>query len=371
MSRRLYIHASRLPACLAAIGLVFVSGCAAPQRQARSEASAQWNAVRSNVKLRLATDQLEAGSVDQAASSLAEAWQLTPNAPELTVLQARVELARGNLNAVEALLKPATLPTPLRAEACYLRGIVAQQRQQWRAAEQEYRAALADNPQDLAALVAATQCLLQLDAAQDALKLLNEHEGAFGWTSGYQAALAETCEQLGRWRDAATAWKKVLDADQPSDDVRERLALAQLRAGNPGAAAEQLEKLIAGGRDDDAALLLALGEARLATGRPNDAVEAATAVLRRDEANFRALQLLTQARAAQGRFELALQTGRRLLAQHPRDLATVELVAALAYRAGDDTLARRLAHQLAEGQNAVAERLLALLDAPDPSGAAR
>jgi tetratricopeptide (TPR) repeat protein len=343
------------------------SGCAGPQPQARQEAAQRWNQVRAQVKVKLASDQLAAGHIEDAATELAEAFPLDPTNPELLILQARVHLARGDQYAASGLLETIEAEGPPQAEVSYLLGLIEQQRLHWNQALDHFARAAEIDPHEVAYVVAIVENILQLGEAEEALAFLRSHEDEFGWTSAYQTALAECYEQVDDWSAAAVAWEKVADAGDVRF-VRERLALALYRCGRWPEAITHLQRLVSETENQaPVTLQLALAQCLLETGQPAVARGYLSQVLRDDPQNLPALQLLARAYAQQGELERARRTAERLLQLDPDSLQTLELAAGLAFRAGDKPralqLAQRILRSFPDRENPVAQRILAWADA--------
>ena len=96
------MRACRLSAV--AVACVALAGCQGTQQRARQEATQRWNRARSEVKARLAADQLESGNASGAAGELSEAYRLDPDNPALVPLRVRVWLAQGETASAAELL---------------------------------------------------------------------------------------------------------------------------------------------------------------------------------------------------------------------------------------------------------------------------
>lgn len=362
----------------ARIGLLMLSalwvlapGCTSPQSRARQEAAQRWSRVRAQVKVKLASDHLSAGHVEDAATELAAAARLDPTNPQLLMLQARVCLARGELVTSERLLEGVQAEGELGAEVEYLLGIIQEQRLRWPTALEHYRRAAEASPQEVAYLVAIVQVMLQLGQTEDALRLLEANEPQFGWTDAYHAALAECREQLGEWAGAALAWRKVADAhDDP--EVRQRLATALYHAGNESEAMRHFEGLLKeAGTQPQAPLRLELAQCLLEAEQPAAAHEQLSLVLREDPHNLVALRLVARVFAEQGQFERAHQVAERALQAAQDDVRTLELAATLALRAGDReralALAERITQVAPDSNSPVAGAIASRLSAATPA----
>jgi tetratricopeptide (TPR) repeat protein len=367
MSRR---RASIGMLALSALWL-FAPGCVSSHSRARQESAQRWNRVRAQFKVKLASDHLSAGHVEDAATELAAAAQLDPANPELLTLQARVCLARGELVRAERLLEDVQAEGEPRGEVEYLLGIIQEQRLRWPSALEHYVRAADANPQEVAYVVAIVQVMLQLGQTEEALALLESHEPQFGWTGAYHAALAECCEQLGDWAGAASAWRKVADShDDP--EIRERLATALYHAGDGSEAIRHLEELLdEADRQPQAALRLALADCLLQAGQPAAAHEHLSLVLREDPRNVAALQLVARVFAQQGQFLRAHQTAERALRLDQDEVRSLELAATLALRAGNRERALALAERLARiapgSDNPIAGGILTQLSFATPA----
>jgi tetratricopeptide (TPR) repeat protein len=257
---------------------------------------------------------------------------------------------------------------PLAARVEYLLGVVHEQHQQWPAALECFVCAASQDPEEVAYVVAIVQVMLQLGQAADALTLLESYEPEFGWTNAYHAARAECLEQVGNWPQAASAWRKVVDA---SDDpgIRERLATALCQAGQTAEAVRQLEELLA---TDDAyatpALRLTLAECLFEERQLTAAHEHVNLVLYDDPRNVPALKLAARIFAAREQFQRACQNAEQALRLAPDDLGAHELAAALAFRIGDQgralTLAKRIRGFFPDADSPVASQILKRLDTP-------
>lgn len=363
--------AGRVPA-IGAVALlaatVVVSGCQAPQRQARAEARRRWRLARAEVTAKLAGELLRAGQLTDALEELDKARSLNPEDPKLRLLEARIALARADLPAAETALDEIPPDSPVQAEAQYLRGVLAQQQGRWQRAERYYRAALALAPDDAAAATALVQVLLQQGRTDDALDVLERHGRRLGRTAAYQAALAETYEQRGQFDEAARAWRKVVMRCGAAD-ARYRLALALFCAGRYDEAREVVEDLL----DDPPATasveLLKILQARclLYGGEPAEAQRRLEALLRQQPRNVRALIGLAEVMLVEGHTDRAAALADQAGALAPDDPQVLELRAALRMAAGDRGTALRLARQLRRRQpgSPIAREILSRLAAAD------
>ncbi len=113
-------------------------------------------------------------------------------------------------------------------------------------AEENYRAAMQRDPEDLDTLAHYGHCLLRLNRAQEGLPLLEKVRASQPQHdySHTLMALAEAYTALGRPADALAAWKQVLE-QHSYPRARVQYAELLLRQGDPAAARKELEELIA------------------------------------------------------------------------------------------------------------------------------
>lgn len=326
--------------------LVLMCGCAATTRhdKSREQAHERWDQVRAETKAKLASEQLAAGQLDQAAVQVAEARRLDPDNAGLQVMQARVLLGQGRSEDAQHLLENVQAEGSLRAEADYMLGILAQQRLDWDAALRRFLSAVDNDPSEIAYLSAAVQVLLQLGDAKSGLALLQVHEKELGWKPAYAAAAAECYEQLERWSDAARSWRRAVQTES-DPAINERLGLALWHAEQWADAADVLGRLLDGGEESSAARL-ALAECLIQLDRAQDARETLTPILQHNPRDVGALRLLAQAQVREGALQQALFTLARALQSDPDNESLLELGAAVAYRLDRTELATRYAGRL-------------------------
>lgn len=343
------LRGTSIGVCALSIALTATCGCQGPtkQRVAREEANKRWNLTRADMKARLAGEELSAGQIEAAAVHLEEAMQLNPDDAALKTLEARVLLARGAASEASAALDSAERYGGPTGEIEYLRGVVAQQRLAWDDAVRYFDLAQERNPEDVAALAAATQGRIQLGRAAEALQKLETARTRLGWKPGFHAAAAECHETLGNWSDAADAWRMVSTATNDAG-ARERHALALLRAARWGEAIGAARACIdARASEANIELRLALAEASLHIDDTTTAREELAFVLRERGDDRRALRLMAVTLEMQGDSPRALALAERVAREGAKiDPAGAELAATIAWRGGAIEKARAWATAL-------------------------
>lgn len=329
--------------------LLTAFGCQSPGAThvtAKQEASQRWNRVRAQVKARLASEQLAMGSTQNAAHEIAEARRLDPENVNHQLVQARVLLAEGMVEAADVLLAEVANGESASAEVAYLRGVVAQQQMRWPAALEHFLVAVDRDPSDVVNLTAAVQVLLQLDQAASAEALLGLHARQHEWTPTFQVALAECQEQRGNWVAAAQAWQRVLS--HTSDQITlERLALALERAGRCREAVLTLEAALEDvPRDQQDRILLNLARCDAELEDYQTARRRLQRILARQPGHPGALQALAEVLVGQGDFGEALTMALTVLERDPQNVPMLELGAVVAHRLEEAALATALAQRL-------------------------
>jgi tetratricopeptide (TPR) repeat protein len=331
----------------AALIAALSAGCNMPttQFEARAQAQKRWNEARAQVKAQLAAEQLAAGNVADASNEVSKALSLSPDNTGLIVLRARTALASGDAATAMGLLEHIPNDDSHKAEIAYLRGVIWQQRLKWEEALDCFARAAEAEPTESAYFVAVVQALLQLGKASEALEYLRGNEDRFGWTPAYHAALAECQEQLGRWNEAASAWRLV--ADSSSDpSVVERFATALHHAGRCGEAVPLLQSRLESGEETtQGAVRRMLAECLVEEGMLDAARAQLAKLLDHEPRDGDALLLLARVHAEEGRYDLALRTARRAIEAQPTRFEPLELAAAVAHRLGQRAQAAAFARR--------------------------
>jgi tetratricopeptide (TPR) repeat protein len=326
---------------------LLATGCNLPNAQfeARAQAQKRWNEARAQVKAQLAAEQLAAGNVADASTEVSKALSLNPENTGLIVLRARTALASGDTATALPLLERVSGDETHKAEVAYLLGVIWQQRLRWEDALDCFARAAEADPSESAYFVAVVQALLQLGKPTEALEYLRGNEDRFGWTPAYHAALAECQEQLGRWSEAAAAWRMVADSSNDAS-VIERLATALHHAGRCTEALPLLqERIDAEQQNEPDTLRRMLADCLVEEGRLDAARAQLVKILDQQPRDGEALLLLARVHAQEGRYELALRTVRRAIDVQQDRFEPLELAAAIAFRTGQRAQAAAFARR--------------------------
>ena len=261
--------AKRLAAFLAVAAVI---GCESGQKTQKEQATEHWARARASVMHSLARDQFEAGSLDKAQATAADALRIDPENVPLHVLLARIGIEQSRLDLADAHLSNARKLDPKSAEALYLSGVVAQRWQKHEYALAFYRAAGDLQPTELAYLMAQAETLVLLDRRGEALTMLSAKVVYFEHSAALRDAVGQLLMQESKYKDAADMFRQatILSGNDPS--VRERWAMATFLAGDYPRTIDTLNNLLnQPTHDQRAGLFAVLGESQLQLGRTLDA----------------------------------------------------------------------------------------------------
>ncbi len=308
----------RLVALLLVEFTVLTASCNMPSHtNAKVEAHQRWNQVRGQIKLQLAEQQYESRLFEDAAQTLKEAIALDATQPTAYALLTKAYLELGKAASAQQVLDAADRAGLTSAEITYLKGVVFEQRGELDAAVEAYAKARKLDPSNVDYLVAHVECLVSLDRAEKAVRLLNENadriddDGTVSALAAHIASLlgdtSQAChsfgqalasqsdsplvtEELGRllvqaqrYEEALAILSPVLDADsgeQASGVVRRAVATCHLALGNPASAREVLGPYAQFHPEDTVAQLI-LAKAALACGDVLTALRAVDLVQQR------------------------------------------------------------------------------------------
>ena len=357
---RLRWTASRQAMIVSVLAGSILSGCVAPSRTANDEAQARWNAMRAQVKLRLAQDQFDAGDINAALGPLNEAVRLNPRAAGAEILLAKIQLARGELGAARSTLAQVYRRGKPPAEVMYLRGVLEERAGNSENAFEAYRAALDADPQDLHYVVAVAETMLTLGFPDSVVRWLDQLEESHGDSATVHALRGQAFRAARRYDEAAQAYETAHDFDPGDASLVEARGLCLFWAGRYGAAAETLMNVL---EDEPVevrpSLQLALARCWLEMGDATRAWERLALLAQEIPDSGPLWALMAQAAWAEGNGEAALDNARRAVELEPTNLQSKLLLAALAYRLGKTQVARQAIRPVLEAEptHALAVRL--------------
>ncbi|HMV19300.1 MAG TPA: tetratricopeptide repeat protein, partial [Rhodocyclaceae bacterium] len=207
--------------------------------------------------------QLDAGAFREASASAEKALARNAGLVPAQILQIESEMALGDLNRADALLKSFATRSGNSAEALRLAGDLARARQQPRDAARLYRSAF-DKAPSLALVLRGVETSFQAGEGDRAVSLLDTWLRTHPNDLTARSALAESHFRLGHLADARRLYEGVLVAEPANANVANNLAQILMALNDPGAlnAAEAAYRLAPG----DANVLDTVGWARARSG---------------------------------------------------------------------------------------------------------
>ncbi len=295
---------------LAVVCLAPVMGCQTTDHPtAKLQAQKRWNTVRADIKLQLARQAFDHFRFDEAAGAAEEAIALDVTMLDGYVLLAQAKIAESKVTEARQIIAAARDAGVGGAELDYTEGMLLQ----WQGRQEESLAlfvqARSQDTTEANYLIAQAECLVALDRAEAAMRLLNEARPAFDddvavlRLAGRIAEFLDLPHQAARWYQDAHA----LDAGSSE-------------------------------------ITLALGRSFASTGRYLEAISILEPLLGGDLSaadESEARRVLTVAHLAGGQPELAFRAIRPQAQRHPDDMLAQVLLARAALNLGNLTAARR------------------------------
>lgn len=351
----------RLALCILMAGVF--TGCAAPTTNnvAKQEAKARWEQMRAKVKHQLAQRSFDNGRTDDALKACQEVLALDPANLDGYLLMARIQLEKGHMAEAEAALDEAAGLTQQVHELAYLRGMLAERREQKSDALDWYLIAYEAKRNDADYLLACAEAMLTMDHLDDAAELLAAREGDFEQDVRVQLLFGHTLSLKGLHREAGDAYLSAMrlmpndpqlreetglallaagrieeaqtvlaprldsQTDRPSPAVVSALAGALLKANQAERAVPMLEPAAAT-HTESFGLHLLLAKAYLMLDKPLQALEPAQKACRLKSESVEARLLLTYAAIATGQRNLAVSVAQELIASNPLDPIVITLL---------------------------------------------
>lgn len=374
---------------------VLAAGCASPDHKTIQEQGlANWNEYRAAVKYGLADAELKKGNTDQALMLAREVSGLAPGNPAHGELLARTYLAKGDFLSARRVLEAARRVHGDRAGIHYLLGAIYERAGRFADAAEAYRAAAHLQPSQVDHLTAQAQATASVEGSSAAIDVLLERGAEFDSDPVYHLACAElyqrggdlvkagqsysralrlgaddrrTREALGmnyywqrRYREAGDYLKPLaLSSMEPSASLAVAYPRCLLEIGETQQAADWLERATQN-RAGNAALWLALAEARSALGQAGPAIEAALRATALDPKGADAYTVLAALHLAGGDVESAAAAACTAIDNAPRNARAFMLLGQVYESRSDTSTAAdlyRTAHRL-EPSNPLASQLL-------------
>lgn len=356
-------------ATILTIGIcVLLGGCntGPPQKEARQLAENRFSHQKAKIKYLLAFEQFQNGQTDKARDSVSEAIGLYPEDPAYFLLLAKVYLEEGELSRAREVLDHMADTESPTAEYSYLSGLVAERYGQLDQALDFYREAHELEPRKTNYLMAYGETLISLDNLQEVLYLIEDHIHSTENHARLWALKGEALSMLGRYDEAALAYRQALVEIQDDRSLLESYAMALFRAQRYADALIPLESLHTELEDQTPLHALeALARCCLETEAYARGATYLWEVTRRDPGDVEAWRMLTQCSLAVDNLSDAKLAAERAVALSPdqpgvhttlgfvlvqlRDWTEARRVLAAAYQADpDDVVALCLLGQVLE-----------------------
>ncbi len=299
---------------------VLLGGCntGPPQKEARQLASTRFSHQKAKIKYLLAFEQFQNGQTDKARDSVSEAIGLYSEDPAYFLLLAKVYLEAGELSkAREILYHMADSESPT-AEYSYLSGLVAERYGRLDQALDFYREAQELAPRKTVYLMAYGETLISLDHPQDVLYLIEDHVQSTDNHARLWVLEGEALNMLGRYEEAALAYRRALVEFQDDRSLLESYAMALFRARQYADALIPLESLHTE-QEDQTPLhaLAALARCCLETEAYTRSATYLWEITRRDPGDAEAWRMLTQCSLAVDNLSDARLAAERAVALSP------------------------------------------------------
>ena len=299
---------------------VLLGGCntGPPQKEARQLAEKRFSHQKAKIKYLLAFEQFQNGQTDKARDSVSEAIGLYSEEPAYFLLLAKVYLEAGELSkAREVLYHIANSESPT-AEYSYLSGLVAERYGGLDQALDFYREAHELAPRKTVYLMAYGETLISLDHPQEVLYLIEDHVQRADNHARLWVLEGEALNMLGRYEEAALAYRRALVEFQDDRSLLESYAMALFRARRYADALIPLESLRT--ELEDQTPLHALEALARCCLETEDYARGATylwEVTRRDPGDAGAWRMLTQCSLAVDNLSAAKLAAERAVALSP------------------------------------------------------
>ena len=299
-----------------------LSGCGAQPNwtnQQKEQAQNRWAGARAQVICAVGFEHLKSGDLDKAADKAAEALSIAPAHLGAHVLMGKVLLEKGRYAEASSVLDVAGGQAPDNPEIAFLKGVTLEKLGQLDACLTFYQHARALDPANDAYIVAEAEALVAGGKPQLALELLETRMERSEADATMLGLAGEIAMLLGDPRRAAVHYRRCLDAQPKSLQVREALAKAHFFAGQYDEALEVLAVLAEHESYNRKAawVYLMMGDAAMATNQPIEARRFYETVTVIEPEDAKGWVCLAKAAMAAQHASTAILAARRALALAP------------------------------------------------------
>ncbi|MEE9296947.1 MAG: tetratricopeptide repeat protein [Phycisphaerae bacterium] len=317
------------------------------------------------MKYRLATQQIEAGRIDEAVMTLQQAIELHPDNAALQRLMALCKTEQGDMPAATAAADRAAALGDESADLAYIKGLIAEQQRRHEQALLHYNQAAARDPQNVDYFLAVVESLVTLDRPAQARQFLDDRIDDFGRDARLLLLRAGVCALVGDLQQVADDYDELIVVMHDSPWVAQQYGLVLLQLNRYEEALAVLLPLLGTapfarwdeipisflpapvGRAPPAdspspAVVRAVATCYLRMDQPHQVPPLVNSHLRRNPNDARAWWLLAEASARLSDWPVVrrcLRSGRRLNPDRPEWKL---LHAYLSFRQGDTTTAAEI-----------------------------
>ncbi len=353
---------------------LMLGGCAEPSKFLKShfatdqhkEGEKSWRGVRAKVKLQLAQQFYDGGSMEDARVAVREAIELNGTEPAALVILAKIELREGHPAAARKAIASALELPGCSAEAHYVAGQIEERYEDFTVALKRYEEALAADPNRPEYVLAEAHALVKLDRPVEGIQFVEGRLPDFPDELDLRLFVAETNRMLGLKDATVAAYREAVRMSPDDRSIREELGLALEWAGQDEEAVAVLVPLVQAKLEQQTAArrkkqrgeaekpeesgdakscvaARALARAYLNLNQPREARDVLKRVVFASPDDAESWAMLARVGVALGDRELARVAAERLAANPAGDGTAAALGAYLAFKEGDTQGALRSA----------------------------
>lgn len=339
------LYRSCLVLAFAAVGLL--AGCETGKKHVtiKKEQTDRWNLTRIAVMYQLAKQQYEVGDYEKCKQTLADCARMDTPFAGIHTLSAKVDIEKGSLEPAATSLAEAIRINQADPEPYYLMGVIYQRWQKPEVAADFYAKAFEKKPGDPLYLLAIVEMKITLGQLDDAKKLLQDKLIYFEQTAAIRVALARIASLQGEKDDACKYYRDAVMLMPEDQAVRQSYAEALFDAGKYADAASIFEDLksrseapaptaAAKSNPEDSAkpepedkqnILVLLAQCYLELHRPFDARNTFQEITREHPDNVEAFIGLSRACISTNELSVALAAAKKVSRMEPQNVQAMIL----------------------------------------------
>ena len=320
-------------------------GCGNQHAENREAALGRWQDVRVEMAVTVAQDQFDAGDLDAAAESLADALKLDAGNLDAQLLYGRVLLEQNQPITARRVLDGIVSVDGKHAEAHYYLGIIHEKWDDSNKAYMHYWQACESKPEQPAYVAAAAAVLVGRGQPDEALKLLDWYVDEVGPDSSVFSLAGSILAAQRRQAEALGMFKKARRFGDVKDRaLTESLAYAYYHDGQADKALGLFDELAQGASNGGKAVSsheLVRGQCHTQLGQYHRAVRCFEVATQQEPDNAAAWTGLATVLLARGELERARNCAERAVALEPDSCEALVIMGYVGLK--DDELAESAA----------------------------